>query len=300
MTLIQLANFIRIAELQSLSKAAAVIRIAQPALSRQLKDMEAEFGVDLVVRHPWGVSLTPAGEVLLERAQRIISETEGTRDAVLALSGEPAGTVSLGVPTSLAPALLPELAVILQRKYPKVRPRLVEGFSAVLHDQMIKGNLDLAVLYEDRSLRPLATVPLLRERIVAVAPVAHAGIDTASPPTLIVPARPNRLRLIVDDVLAEQGGNPPLLEVDSLSAIIAMVRRGAGYTFLPYSSVVEEVLRGEVTVKEISQSEVTRTLHLAHPVSRHLTAALAVVEQELQYLVARLASSLRWHDLTQV
>lgn len=299
MTLIQLANFIRIAELQSLSKAAAVIRIAQPALSRQLKDMEAEFGTALVVRHPWGVSLTPAGEVLLERARRIISETEGARDAVQALSDEPAGPVSLGVPTSLAAVLLPELAVILQSKYPKVRPRLVEGFSAVLHAQMIAGDLDLAVLYEDRALRPLSTVPLLRERIVTVVPASWAGTEMSTPPTLIVPARPNRLRLIVDAVMAERGQSPHILEVDSLSAIIAMVKRGAGCTFLPYSSVVEEVVRGAVAVKEITRSQVTRTLHLAHPVGRHPTAALAVVEQELRGLVARLASSLRWDDLTE-
>ena len=299
MTLIQLANFIRIAELQSLSKAAAVIRVAQPALSRQLRDMEAEFGTKLVVRHPWGVSLTPAGDVLLERARRILSEADAARDAVQALSDEPAGAVRLGVPTSLAAALLPELALVLQNNYPKVRPHFVEGFSAVLHGQMIAGQLDLAVLYEDRALRPLSTTPLMREGIVMVTPATPAGNDGGTPRTLIVPAHPNRLRLIVDAVLMEQGDDPPLLEVDSLSAIIAMVRRGAGCTFLPYSSVVDEVLRGDVVVKDVGASQVTRTLHLAHPVGRQPTAALTVVERELRVLVSRLASSLRWQDLTQ-
>lgn len=299
MTLIQLANFIRIAELQSLSKAAAVIRVAQPALSRQLRDMELEFGTELVVRHHWGVSLTPAGEVLLERARRVLSETEGARDAVLALSDEPAGQVRLGVPTSLAAAVLPELALVLQDKYPKVRPRLVEGFSAVLHGQMISGHLDLAVLYEDRALRPLATSPLLREEIVMVMPAMCIGDEVHAPQTLIVPSHPNRLRLIVDAVLAEQGENPPLLEVDSLSAIISMVRRGAGRTFLPYSSVMEEVVRGELIVRDVDQSQATRTLHLAHPLGRQPTAALTVVESELKSLVARLATSLRWQVLTE-
>lgn len=298
MTLIQLANFVRIAELQSLSKAAAVIRVAQPALSRQLRDMEAEFGAELVVRHHWGVSLTPAGEVLLERARRILTETEAARDAVQALSDEPAGPLRLGVPTSLAAAVLPELALVLQDRYPKVRPRLVEGFSAVLHAQMISGQLDMAVLYEDRALRPLSTSPLLREGIVMVTPTTAAGSDGPIPPTLIVPSHPNRLRLIVDAVLAEQGETPPFLEVDSLSAIIAMVSRGAGRTFLPYSSVVAEVVRGEVMVRSIGRSQVTRTLHLAHPIGRHPTAAIAVVERELKELVARLATTLRWQDLT--
>lgn len=299
MTLIQLANFIRIAELGSLSKAAAAIRIAQPALSRQLKDMEAEFGADLFTRHRWGVSMTPAGELLLEKARRIISETECARDAVRALSEEPAGPVSLGVPTSIAAALLPELAVILQSRYPKVRPRLIEGFSAILHGQMLAGDLDLGVLYEDRTLRPLSTVPLLREGIVMVAPAARIDEAPGGTSPVIVPARPNRLRLIVDAILAEREESPPLLEVDSLSAIIAMVRRGVGCTFLPYSSVVDEVVRGDVAIRDSCPSRITRTLHLAHPMGRQPTAALAVVEQELRRLVGRLAPSLRWQALTQ-
>lgn len=299
MTLVQLANFIRIAELRSLSKAAAAVRIAQPALSRQLKDMETEFGTDLVTRHSWGVSLTPAGELLLEKAKRIISETECARDAVRALSEEPAGPVSLGVPTSLAAALLPELAVILQDRYPKVRPRLIEGFSAILHGQTLAGELDLAVLYEDRTLRPLSTVPLLREGIVMVAPAAWRDIARHVSSPVIVPAPPNRLRLIVDAILADRQENPPLLEVDSLSAIVAMVRRGVGCTFLPYSSVVDDVVRGDVAISDSCPSRITRTLHLAHPVGRQASAAVTVVEQELRRLVGRLAPSLHWEDLTQ-
>ena len=64
----QLQNFQRIVELQSLSKAAAVVRIAQPALSRQVKALEDELGVELLTRHGWGVAPTPAGRILAEHA----------------------------------------------------------------------------------------------------------------------------------------------------------------------------------------------------------------------------------------
>ncbi|HRE44026.1 MAG TPA: LysR family transcriptional regulator, partial [Terricaulis sp.] len=100
MTLTQLANFIRIAELQSLSKAALVVGVAQPALSRQLRTLEAEMGSPLFVRHAWGVALTPAGETLLARARRVLAEAESARDAVQALAKRPTGRISLGVPAS--------------------------------------------------------------------------------------------------------------------------------------------------------------------------------------------------------
>jgi LysR family nitrogen assimilation transcriptional regulator len=103
MTLQQLANFVRIVELQSFSKTAAVIRIAQPALSRQVRNLEIELASPLLVRHGWGVTPTAAGELLLERARRLLAEAEGARDALLALSAEPSGRGCSSGPSTIRP-----------------------------------------------------------------------------------------------------------------------------------------------------------------------------------------------------
>ena len=303
MTLVQLAHFVRIAELQSLSKAAAIVRIAQPALSRQVRNLERELGADLLVRHAWGVSLTPAGEVLLARARRLLAEADDARDAVNALSAQPSGRVALGVPTSVATTLLPPLAAGLREAYPRLQPYFVDGFSAALHARTLSGELDLALLYEDRSIGPLATAPLLDEALMIVAP-AGGRSDGEVPlaaglagQTLIIGAHPNRLRRIVDEALGAAAGPERILEVDSLSATIAMVEGGLGLTLLPYSAVARDVARGAVAVQAVSAPAPRRTLLLARPVDRPPTPAVTAVETTLRTLVETLAPELRWRPL---
>ena len=284
MTLTQLANFVRIAELQSLSRAAMVIGIAQPALSRQLRALEIELGAALFLRHARGVSLTPAGEVLLDRARQLLIDAERARDAVHALAEQPTGRVALGVPASLGAHLLPYLAPLLRRKYPNLRPSFVDGFSAALHARLATGDLDLAVLYEDRSIAPLPVTPLLSEDLVlASAP----GVKVASASTaemlrrhpLVLPSRPNRLRLIVDEATLPPV-NPPL-EVDSLPAIISMVQNGVGCTILPYSTLANEAANGSLRLWPLTDPPLTRTLVLARAQDRNASNAARAVEAEI-------------------
>ncbi|WP_312164024.1 LysR substrate-binding domain-containing protein [Phenylobacterium sp.] len=300
MTLTHLSNFIRIAELQSLSKAAAVIRIAQPALSRQIRQLEAELRAPLLIRHAWGVSLTPAGEVLLDHARRIVRDMEGLRDAVHAVATELRGRVALGVPVSIAGALLPPLATALSQRHPGLRLHMIDGFSAGLHALTISGELDLAVLYDDRAMGPVLTAPLLTENLVLVThpDVRVEGSTTAemlAGRTLILPARPNRLRLIVDEVLAElDPSSLRIIEFDSLSALTGLVVRGTGCTVLPYSAVAEHVARKDLAVWPLSRPQLSRTLLLARPLQKQRTAAIAAVESELGRLVGELAEPMRW------
>jgi len=301
MTLLQLANFVRIAELQSLSKAALVVGVAQPALSRQLRALEAEMGSPLFVRHAWGVALTPAGDTLLARARRLLTETEHARDAVQALAKRPTGRISLGVPASLGTSLLPQLATLLRQKYPDLRPVFVDGFSAALHERVVSGDLDMAILYSDRSIGPLPMTPLLTENLMLVGPV-DADVKPAPAAemlrerALILPSRPNRLRLLVDEA-AFQPSTPPL-EVDSLPAMIALVVSGAGFTVLPYSAVADEAARGVVGVWPLNDPPLARTLVLVRATERHASPAVQVVEEEIVALIRALAERLRWRALS--
>lgn len=303
MTLVQLANFVRVLELQSVSKAAAVIRIAQPALSRQIRQLEQEFGSPLLVRHAWGVTPTAAGGVLLERARALLDQADGVRDAVHALASEPMGRVSVAVPSSLAVALLPPLAETLSRRFPKLRPHFSDDFSAALHARALRGELDLAVLYEDKAIGPLDTVPLLAESLMLVGPPDQAIEESTTAEmlaglTLIAPARPNRLRLILEEAFAQRpAGAQPIIEVDSLPAIIRMVERGVGFTVLPFSAVGREVERGALRTWRLQFPELSRTLLLARPGGRQPTPAATVVEAELRALVTALAKPMRWQPL---
>jgi len=301
-TLVQLANFVRIVELQSLTKAAALARIAQPALSRQVRALELELGVPLLTRHGWGVTPTAAGEVLLEHARTQLRQAEATRDAVHALAAEPTGRVTLGVPSSLASTLLPALGLALLARYPALRLHFVDAFSAAIHKRTLAGELDLAILYEDRALGPLTATPLLAENLVLVGS-ARADIEPSRTSAellatvpLILPGRPNRLRLIID-LMVSEGPQNVLLEADSLPAIIGMVQQGQAFTVLPYSAVAPQVEEGKVTVFPLEFPQLSRTLLLVRPAGRQPTAAIAAVEGEIRTVVAALATSLRWRPL---
>lgn len=303
MTLTQLANFVRIAELQSLSKAAAVIRIAQPALSRQVRILEDELGSALLIRHAWGVTLTGAGEILLVHARCMILEAQRARDAVLEAAAVPSGQVRFAVPSSLATTLIPPLSASLRELYPKLAVHFVDGFSAVLHKRTLSNEIDLAILYQDRAMGPLATTPLLVEPLVLVGPPqaefvsGPLGTMLAELP-IVLPAPPNRLRIIVDEALAFAGVLPSsITEVDSLPAILGIVQAGGAFTVLPYSSVANAVLRCEISACTFSHSAPTRTLLLARRLDRAPTIGVDAVEAEVRKLVAKLAPSLHWKIL---
>ncbi len=303
MTLIQLNYFIRIAELKSLSKAAAALRIAQPALSRQVRNLELELGSVLLVRHAWGVTPTHAGELLIDRARKILLDVEEVQDSIAALLAEPRGRVSIGTPTSLARAMIPPLARALREKHPHLRPYFVDGFSATLHARMLVGELDLAVLYEDRAMGPIATRPLLSERLMvisaAIDPVPNVfSLARLKAEGLALPARPNRLRLIADQYFGQSAEDEVgITEVDSLPALIALVRQGGLRTLLPYSAVVEEVERGELCAVELKDLDFLRVLVLARPFGRPPSAAVQAVETEIALLVEGLAASFHWTPL---
>jgi len=301
MTLVQLANFIRIAELRNLSKAAAVLRIAQPALSRQVRLLEAELGAPLLLRHPWGVEPTPAGEAFLTHAREVLRAVERAKDAVEGLAAEPSGRIAVGVPATLASCILPLLAQRLRTRFPRLRPQFVDDFSAGLHTRIHAGELDLAILYEERAMGPLATVRLLREPLMLIhAPTADpaAAAQAFRSGPIVLSARPSRLREIVDEVLAAADiDTASILEVDSLPAIIGMVARGMGCTLLPFSTVQAEIARGELTASSLAALGRSRTLVLARPLTRLPSAAIVATSNEIKAIVGELASSHQWAAL---
>jgi LysR family nitrogen assimilation transcriptional regulator len=301
MTLVQLANFIRIVELQSVSKAAAIVRIAQPALSRQIRALEQELGAPLLRRHGWGVTPTAAGEALLEHARRVLAVAEAARDAVHSLAAEPTGRVQVGLPNSIAAPLLPALGASLRERYPQLRPHFVDAPSDLLHRRVLSGKLDLAVLYKDRAVAPVVASPLLQEQLMLIGPPG-ATVDTSlkagellSTLPLVLPGRPNRHRLLVEQVAGE-GPLDIAIEIDSLPGIIAVVHEGQGFTVGCYSSVATEVERGWLTVFPL-RPQIIRTLMLARLDVRAPSAAVAAVAREMCQMIVSLAPAMRWKPL---
>jgi LysR family transcriptional regulator, nitrogen assimilation regulatory protein len=258
---------LRVAELGSITRAAAALNIVQPALTRHLQRVEATLGAPLFVRLPRGVRLTPAGQLFLEHGRRMLREFEHAREAIAAQRGAAEGAVALGLSPSVAPVLLPELVERLRAEAPGVALSVREGFSPALLDALLQGGVDLAVLTNPPPSRALRLTPLLAEPIVLLSRPVRRGIrpkaslaELARTPVLVS----SGIRRIVEEQLEAQGARLLLdLEVDSLEAIRRMALRGGGTAIMPISTFGGDVEAGALQAVEVAGVNLHRLLVVA-------------------------------------
>ena len=246
MDLKQLESFVRVAELGSFSRAAVALGIAQPLLSRHVRQLEVAYRQTFLLRNGRGVTLTDAGRVLLAHGRGILHQVALANEELGATRGALAGRVSMGLPPSLSKLITVPLTLEFRRRLPQAQLSLTEGFSVLMYEGLRSGRLDMAVLYD-----PPASPDLERQLLHEEALVLIAGSGPASgraeqplPPSLtlkqliglplIIPSRPNAFRLLIEAELNRVGGKPNIvLEVDGLSAILQLVKEGVGYAVLP-------------------------------------------------------------------
>src|SRR6202051_2943882 len=168
MDLRQLRYFVGIVQAGSLSRAADQLHVAQSAISHHLANLESELDRQLLTRGPKGVILTDAGNILYRHAEAILRHVETAKqDAVSALN-VPSGRVSIGFPAVLAPILSYDLFMRVRTVYPQILLHLSDANSWLLHERLVNGRLDIAVLFVDQPERGLAVEPLLHEEFFYV------------------------------------------------------------------------------------------------------------------------------------
>lgn len=293
MNLRQLSYFVRIAELQSFTRAATVLHVAQPSLSRQIQLLEHELGVLLFVRSDKGVQLTEAGLALQERAQVVLQQVRRLRDEVGQHASAPRGELGFGMPPSLFDLLTVPLVRAYRERYPEVRILVTEGISAVLHEAVLTGKLDTAVVSDAEPLGTLRSQRLLREQLYLVGG-ADAELDVETPlpvaalaeRPLLLTGRPNAMRLIVENALAEAGHDfVPAVEANSARMLCGLVAGGGGYTVLPFSAVAEGFRAGRLAIAPVEGLTVTWALVTAPERS------VTLVGRKLVELIGELAGA---------
>ena len=143
-----LRYFLTVAQEQSITRAAEVLHITQPTLSRQLTQLEEELGVRLFVRGKRRAALTGEGELLYRRAADIVELADRTEQEFGGSAQELSGTVSIGSGESSAAGILPRLLETFSRAHPKVRYDLISGNADQLRERLDKGLMDAAILME--------------------------------------------------------------------------------------------------------------------------------------------------------
>jgi LysR family nitrogen assimilation transcriptional regulator len=235
-----LRYFQTVAECGSYSRGAELLRISQPAVSRQIGKLEDELGARLFKRNGHGVSLTGAGQVLLERCQLVLRELEQTKQEIRNGAQGPSGSIALAVPPAAAHFLVPALVQRFGARYPNVFLKLVGGFSSHIHEWLVRGQVDISCLHDPLPQKGFEITPLLREEVFLVGQPGMRLLDRAqiriadlADIPLIVPSRPNASRRLLDNWAARTGVTLNIrAEADDHSIIRAMIRAGIGYTLL--------------------------------------------------------------------
>ena len=300
MTLRQLRYFLEIAELRSFTRASAVLHIAQSALSRQIHALEDELGVALFNRHDRGVTLTEAGELLRDRAARLLSDFGQLRDEVVARADEPHGPVRIGLPPSLRDLVNVPLVHACSTRFPRVRLEVYEGISLDLSQLVQDGRLDCALVIDLDAAHANRAEHLLSETLYLVGP-ASAGLALDTPVTaedvavreLLLTTRPNSLRLIVENLLA-QVRRPYRIVADfnTTGLIVELVACGMAYSVLPYSAVHAAWKRGDLSIAPISGAEIDWVM--ISPAQRGLNLAARKLCELTREIAARQIASGTW------
>ncbi len=298
----RLASFVRVAELGSLSRAADRMRIAQPALSRQMRMLEEEIGVPLLERHRRGMALTEAGEELRSRIVGPLRQLENAIQDVRFHSIDVGGNVAFGLPPTASYILAGPLARGVATNASNISLRVVEGYSAHLIDWLHRGEIDAALLYGPATDFQLKAEALLLEEILLVGPpdsgldpnIAQPFSELAHLP-MVLPSRPHGLRILADSAAAK--GDVRLdvrFQADSFILMKDLVESGMGYSFLPLSAFNAEARAGRLTYAPIENPSVTRQLALATQPGGSPSRATRVLNRLVKHEIVKLVENGTW------
>lgn len=298
MNLRRLKYFVKIVDIGSLTQAAEVLYIAQPALSQQLATLEGEVHQQLLVRTKRGVTPTEAGKVLYRHAQIILRQCEQALADMEAAGRGLSGQVSVGLaPGTAASALALPLLRTVRARHPGVLLYLNENYGITLSELIMNGRMDLAVLYGDKAIHGLSFLPLLKEPLFLVGP---ASMPKPAEPVrladlrdieLFLPRPYNIVRKLVNEAFMGLGLAPRVVaEIESAFTLTAVIADGLGATILPASMAREVVASCGAWQCRIVEPLIEAPLALCQSDHLPLSEPAQAVKDILLELVADLAS----------
>lgn len=208
----QLRYFCSVAELRSFTRAARALRVAQPAISRQIRKLEEEIGLDLIVRSGSGLELTDAGQVLFDRGQVLLREMDQLRDSLVAQFKARSDRVALAAPHTASALLMPSVLREARAALPGLSITVSEQVGQVVVEQLLNRQLSLGLMFDPAPHRELHAEPLVIERLHLYGragsrcsdPTPVRVEDLAGLP-LVLPPYPHNVRVLVEDAAAEAG-----------------------------------------------------------------------------------------------
>ena len=291
MNLTQLETFVRVAEHGSFSKAALVLGVAQPSLSRQVRALEIELREPLLLRHGRGVQLTETGRQLLQHCHDILHLVTQAKDDLAARRDEPVGEIAIAMTPSLARLHTLPLIRAFRKAMPKARLAIIEGFSAHITEWLVSGRVDLGLVYNPEPLPSLEIRPLRDGRLFLVslaneAPGGPVTLRQLAQYPLVMPQRGHTFRKLVESAAAMAGVQLRIeWEVSSIPVILDLVAAGMGHAALAEDAIHLFQYRKRLALTPIVQPEIRYTLCLVTPAKRRATQLRQCTAELLEQLM---------------
>jgi len=286
MDLRRLAFLVRVIDAGSTTRAVESLRIAQPALSQHLLLLERHYGAPLLLRSKRGVTPTPAGHVVYRHARMLERQLDEARAEVHAVSGAPAGRVTIGIaPHSPARALTQPLLHAVREKYPDILIHVNENFEGVLAADLLLERMDMAFTYEivprpGLRYEALLSEPLLligRASVLEDVPAAWQPERLRDIPVLL-PGASHALRQLADAVFSAAQVRPRLIaEIESFATLASAARMGLGAIVVPRSVAEDLAQRDNLMVRPFGEPDIHITLSLCVTTQDKLSAAARIV-----------------------
>jgi len=291
MNIRQLQYFISIVDEGSVSSAARVLHIAQPALSQHIANLEDELTTDLLIRSSRGVKPTKAGEVLYQHARKIVAQLKQAVDDVRSEADSPRGEVSIVLPPMLGMHIAPRLLAQVAEKYPEVDLRIMEELGLSVKEMIENGRVDLGILATADPSPKAEYLHLYNEPLFLVSR-RHSedpeddGTETADAETLfsvplVLSQQNHAVREMVEKVAQDMGRTLNIrTATESTRLRISYIRSGVTSGVLPWPSFDTLWRRGEIKAKRLVNPDLVRQIFLAWPKNQPLNAASRAVREE--------------------
>jgi LysR family transcriptional regulator, nitrogen assimilation regulatory protein len=299
-----LLAFLTVAKLESFSRAADKLSLAQSALSRRVQRLERHLGAPLLERHARGVRVTEAGALLAAKGEKLDGELRRIEQEIRAHVHPQPREVRMAMPQGAAKLFATAVATGYHSLFPQVRLHLFERESAHNRESVLRGDVDLALVYDLQASEELSVTPLLMECVLIVARAGGAlarsldgpcGVTELARLPLILPGLPHGYRRIVENIMTRHGLTPNIiLEVNGFATSLHMVQQGLGFTISTYPPVQSAIEAGILVGMPISSPSCEVELSLVHRADRALPPALQGLKEVIENVSAKVGSTAYW------
>ena len=271
----RLQVFHAVAKQMSFTKAAETLFMTQPAVTFQIKQLEEHFNTRLFERGHGRIALTPAGEIVLEYAERILALSSELETRLREMTGRLSGPLLIGASTTIAEFLLPRVLGEFKSQHPEVQPKLVVANSEAIENRVAEHTLDIGLIEAPSHLPSLLTQMCCEDELQVIVAPAHplAKAKTVTPKQLIAYPYVSResgsgTREFTDLYFRKAGVNPTdlsvVMELGSPEALKGVVGTGLGFAILSKATVAKEQKLGELVAVPLNP-KLLRSLSLVYP-----------------------------------